>query len=90
MYNARRTGKIIYPPLSSISDEKPKRSVMPDGRLLYESPHMNWGPDQNKSIYENTQHQSSSNSSHYYNQYDNGTFSVLSREPMKDCNIYRV
>ncbi len=90
MYDARRTGKLIYPPLSSIPKEEPKRSVRPDGRPLYESIHMDWGPDENKGKDEGARYRSPSQFVNYYNQYDDGTFSVLSRQPMSDCNIFRI
>lgn len=90
MYNARQTSKPIYPPLSSIPNEEPKRSIMPDGGLLYQSVHMDWGPDENKSQYENTRYESSSNFRNYHTKYNDGTFSVLSRYPMNDSNVFRV
>ncbi len=90
LYNARRTDKIIYPPLSSIPEEEPKRSVRPDGRPLYESAHMDWGVDENKGKYEDTRSRSSPYFANYFNQYDDGTFAVLVRRPMNDCSIYRV
>jgi hypothetical protein len=90
LYNARRTDKVIYPPLSSIPEEEPKRSVRPDGRPLYESVHMDWGVDENKGKYEDTRSRSSPYFANYYNQYDDGTFAVLVRRPMNDCSIYRI
>ena len=90
MYNARKTGKLIYPPLSSIPDEEPKRSVLPNGRLLYESVHMEPDLSEVNRRYENSRYENSSNFPNHYNQYDDGTFAVLARPPMNTYGIYRV
>jgi hypothetical protein len=90
LYNARRTAKLIYPPLSSIPKEEPKRFVRPDGRPLYESIHVDWEFDENDRKYESERHRDPSHFGNYYNQYDDGIFSVLSQQPMNRCNIFRI
>jgi hypothetical protein len=90
MYDARRTGKPIYPPLSSIAEEEPKRSVLPDGRLLYEPVYTNSEFDQNNCKCHDERYRNGSYFDNNYNQYDDGTFAVLSREPMGRCTIFRI
>jgi len=90
MCNARRTGKLIYPPLSSIPSEEPKRSVTPDGSPLYKSVHIDWGPGENKSKHESEKYRSPPHLVHYYSHYDDGTIAVFSREPRNNCNTFRV
>ena len=46
--------------------------------------------DENNREYENSRYQSSSYFGNYYNQYDNGTFAVLSPHRMNDCHIFRI
>ncbi len=90
MYNARRTGKLIYPPLSSIPDEEPKRSVLPDGQLLYKSVHMDSELSEVNRRYESSRYDTPSNFANYYNQYNDGTFAVLARQPMNNYGIFRI
>jgi hypothetical protein len=90
LYNARRIGKLIYPPISSIPDEEPKRSVLPNGQLLYQSVHMEPDHSEVNRRYENSRHENSSHFPNYDKQYDDGTFAVLARPPMNNYGIYRV
>jgi hypothetical protein len=90
MYNARRTGKLIYPPLSSIPKEEPKRSVRPDGGQLYESVHRDSELDQNRRNYQDERNQVRPHFVNYHNQYDDGTFSVLARYPTHESDVFRL
>ena len=90
MYNARRFGKLIYPPLSSIPDEEPKRSLRPDGRLLYEPVHMDFDLGESSYQYQNERDRSALHFVNHYKQYDDGVFSVLSRYPMNAGNVFRL
>ncbi|UJR33730.1 hypothetical protein I4U23_021157 [Adineta vaga] len=89
-YKARQTAEIIYPPLSSIPDEKPKRSLRPDGQALYESIHMESESNINPSNISHDKYQDRSSFSNYYNQYNDGTFAVLSQSPTMGKHIFRV
>jgi hypothetical protein len=90
MYNARRRAKPIYPPLSSIPKEAPKRSVLPNGGLLYQPIHMDSEFNEDNRRYESARYGTPSHFVNHYDQYDDGTFAVLARQPMNYCGIYRV
>jgi hypothetical protein len=90
MYNARRTGKLIYPPLSSIGKEEPKRSVLPNGGLLYEPIHIDSQGDETNHEYPGERCENSSYFGRYNNHYDDGIFAVISRQPMNSYHILRI
>jgi hypothetical protein len=87
MYIARRTGKLIYPPLSSIEKEEPQHSLRPDGGLLYEPVYMD--PELNHR-YDNERYRGTSSFVNYHKQYDDGTFTVLSQQPVNNCHVFRL
>ena len=90
MYDIRRTDKLIYPPLSSIRDEEPKRSLLPDGRLLYQSVHMDSELDDSSRKYEYEPGRNTLYFANHYKHYDDGTFAVFSRNPFHDHHIFRI
>ncbi|CAF1276267.1 unnamed protein product [Adineta steineri] len=89
-YNARRTAKLIYPPLSSIPKEEPKRSLRPDGGLLYEPVHMDSELSQNNSNYQNEKPYIKSAFTNYHTQHNDGTFTVLSHDPTHHSHVFHL
>lgn len=90
MESARRTSKLIYPPLSSIPNDESRRSLRTSGRLIYEPVYMKSSYDDIYRQFENPNHRRSSNFSNHYNRYDDGTFSVLSRYPIAGEQVFRI
>ncbi|CAF0748188.1 unnamed protein product [Adineta ricciae] len=89
-YRARQTAKVIYPPLSSIPDERPKRSLRPDGRELYESVRMDPELNQKQSNNSHEEHPMQSSFNNHYKQYEDGTFTVLSQCSTHHDHVFRL